>query len=171
MTRGGVRPGAGHKKGSGLYGEETKVMRIPASMTDDVLKFVAEKGYRLPLYTSKVQAGFPSPADEHFDKKMDLNEYLIRHPSSTFFVRATGESMINAGINEDDILVVDRSITATDGKIVIAAVDGQLTVKRLRSIKGKAYLHPENDAFKPIEITEANDTVIWGVVTSVVKKF
>jgi DNA polymerase V len=169
MARGGARIGAGKKAGSGIYGEPTKALRVPESMIDNVISYIKTKGHQIPLYSSKVQAGFPSPADDNIETKLDLNEYLVKHPAATFLLRATGESMIKAGIEEDDLLVVDRSIEAADGKIVIAAVEGSLTVKRLRHIKGKTYLVPENDKFFPLEINDEN-TVIWGVVTNIVKK-
>jgi len=170
MSRGGAREGAGRPKGQGKYKEPTKPIRIPESMINDVMGYVESKGYKLPLYSSKVQAGFPSPADDYIEQKLDLNSYLIKHPTATFFVRATGLSMINAGIYPDDILVVDRSLEPTNGKIVIAAVDGQLTVKRLKKDKSGTYLYPENPKFKPIRIDEGNDVVIWGVVTNVLHK-
>ena len=99
--------------------------------------------------------------------KLDLNKHLIRHPTATFFLRATGNSMIKAGIHPGDILVVDRSLEPRHGKIVIAALDGQLTVKRLHKSAKGTFLMPENDEFKPIKIEDGNDVVIWGVVTTV----
>ena len=101
------------------------------------------------------------------EKKIDISKHLIKHPTATFFVKAAGESMINAGIHPGDILVVDRSLEPKNGKIVIAAVDGQLTVKRLQKSKKGIFLTPENDLFKPIKIEEENDILIWGVVTNV----
>lgn len=169
MQHGGARKGAGRPKGQGLYGEPTKPIRIPVSQIDSVLQFVAYKGYQLPLYSSKVSAGFPSPADDHIDGKLDLNEHLIKNPTSTFFLRVSGNSMINAGIHENDILIVDRSIKPQSGKIVIAAIDGELTVKRLANhSSGKLYLMPDNPDFEPIEIQASSELIIWGVVTNVV---
>lgn len=121
-----------------------------------------------PLYSSKVQAGFPSSADEHIEAKLDLNKFLIPRPAATFMVRVSGDSMIGAGINENDILIVDRSVDAIDNKIVIAAIDNELTVKRLRYRDGKAYLFPENEAYQEIELRDGSS--IWGVVTSVIRK-
>ncbi len=118
----------------------------------------------LPLYSCKISAGFPSPADDHLEKTLDLNSYLVKHPAATFFVRVTGESMINAGINDNDILIVDRSLKPIHGKIVIAVVDGHMTVKRLYKKSGKLILMPENKNFRPIEITESMTLEIWGVV-------
>jgi DNA polymerase V len=168
MLRGGARPGAGRPKGLGKFSEETKPIRLPVSMIDHVMKFVNAKGYKVPLYSSRVQAGFPSPADDYLESFLDLNEYLIKHPAATFFVRVSGDSMINAGISENDILVVDRSLEPKPGKIVIAAVEGELTVKRLSKVDGRTYLMPENDKYPPIDITGNNYVIIWGVVTNVI---
>lgn len=169
-SRGGARNGAGRPKGQGSYGEKTKPIRLPLSMVSKVMKFVNNQGYQLPLYSSKVQAGIPAPADDYLESKLDLNEYLIRHPTATFLVRVAGDSMIDVGIHEDDMLVVDKCITPGDGKIVVVAVDGQLTVKRLKYIDKKVYLVAENKNYPPIKIRSANDLHIWGVVTSVIHK-
>ena len=123
---------------------------------------------KLPLYSCKISAGFPSPADDHLEKKLDLNSHLIKHPAATFFVRVNGDSMINAGINDNDILIVDRSLKPSHGKIVIAVVDGQMTVKRLYKQSGKLILMPENNSFKPIEVTESMSIEIWGVVVTAI---
>lgn len=155
-------------KGQGKYGEPTKPLRIPESMVEQVLRFVQLKGYQLPLFSSKVSAGFPSPADDYLEGMLDLNEHLIQHPAATFFVRVTGDSMIGAGIHADDILVVDRSLEATSGRIVIVALDGELTVKRLHMVADDIRLLPENPAYQPIVIKEENELHIWGVVTSVI---
>ncbi len=123
---------------------------------------------RRPLFSIPVEAGFPSPAEDYVEGKLDLNKHLIRHPAATFFVRATGESMTGAGIFPGDILVVDRSIEPADKKVVIAVIDGELTVKRLR-LKGKRILLvPENEDYPVIEVKEGIDFEIWGVVTAVV---
>jgi DNA polymerase V len=170
MTRGGKRQGAGRRPGSGRFGEKTRPLRVPESLVDAVQAFVEGKGYRLPLYESRVQAGFPSPADDFSEGTLDLNEYLIKNPAATFYVRAQGNSMTGAGIYEGDILVVDRSVDVVSGKIVIAVVNGDLTVKRFHKTKdGKVSLLSENPAYKPIEVTEEMDFSVWGVVTSVVR--
>lgn len=168
MKHGGARKGAGRPKGQGRYGEPTRPLRLPLSLIKPVLRFIEHKGYQLPLYGSKVAAGFPSPADEHVESQLDLNEHLIKHPAATFFARASGNSMVNAGIYENDILIVDRSLTPDHGKIVVAVLDGQLTVKRLHKKDGKLLLMPENPDFKPIEVKEGSEVYIWGVVTSVI---
>lgn len=168
MKHGGKRQGAGRPKGRGPYGEATKPLRLPESLIEPILKFVQNKGYQLPLYSSKVAAGTPAPAEDQIDTVMDLNELLVRNTKETFLVRASGESMIAAGIHDNDILIVDRSITPSHGKIVIAAVDGQLTVKRLHQEKNNLFLMPENKKFNPIKIKEGNEIFIWGVVTNVI---
>jgi DNA polymerase V len=121
-----------------------------------------------PVFDSKISAGFPSPADDFIDKKLDLNDLLIRHSAATFFVRVSGDSMTGAGINNHDILIVDRSLELTDKKIIIAIVNGEMTVKRFRIINEKKYLVAENPAYKPIEVNEKNTFQLWGIVTSVI---
>lgn len=121
-----------------------------------------------PLMSSKISAGFPSPAQDYIEGKLDLNEYMIAHPASTFFVRVDGYSMVDAGIMPDDILVVDRALEAVNNKIVIAVIDGELTVKRLKILADEYYLVPENKDYPPIQIKEGMDFTIWGVVTFVI---
>jgi len=117
-----------------------------------------------PLLGSEVPAGFPSPAQDYIEENLDLNEHLIAHPSATYFVKVNGYSMIDAGIYPDDILIVDRSVEPTHKKIVIAVVDGELTVKRLYKKSNKWFLAPENPEFEPLEITRDINFYIWGVV-------
>lgn len=165
---GGKRRGAGRPSGSGRFGEKTKAIRVPESMIDAVKGFVVSAGYKIPIYATKVAAGFPSPADDYIEGCLDLNEHLINHPAATFFVRVSGLSMLDAGIHPDDILIVDKSIEPIHGKIVIAAIDGELTVKRLYNKGGIIRLMPENKSFVPIELEGESDLVIWGVVTNVI---
>lgn len=124
----------------------------------------------LPLYLATVPAGFPSPADDYIDRKLDLNEHLIRHPAATFFVRVAGDSMTEAGIVSGDILIVDRAADPRNGSIVIAAVNGELTVKRLKKTSARLLLMPANPAFSPTEITPDTQFEIWGVVTYIIHK-
>lgn len=125
--------------------------------------------YLIPYVSSAVHAGFPSPADDFLEGQLDLNEYLIHHPSATYYVRVKGESMINAGIHDGDLLIVDRSLEPRENKVVIAVVDGQLTVKRLKKLKNKKFvLVAENPDFPPIEVNEENNVSIWGIVTNVI---
>lgn len=124
----------------------------------------------VPLYLTPVEAGFPSPAEDYLDRRLDLHQHLVRNEAATFFLRAHGESMLGAGIHDGDLLIVDRSIEAVHRKVVIAALDGELTVKRLLRREGRVLLAPENPQFEPIDITESEFVHIWGVVTYVVHK-
>lgn len=168
MPRGGKRPGAGRPKGTGKYSESTRAIRVPESMVDRILEYAHSGGFKLPIYGGKVAAGSPAPTDDYIEGMMDLTEHLINDPATTFFVRVTGYSMINAGIHPDDILVVDRSLEPRHGKIVIAAVEGELTVKRLYKKNRSVRLMPENDEFEAIEIAPDEVLHIWGVVTNVI---
>ncbi len=125
----------------------------------------------IPLFGSSVAAGYPTPADEHIDDTIDLNDYMVRKPDSTFMLRVEGESMKNAGILPNDILIVDRSIKAQHNKIVIAAIDGELTVKRLYQRGGLIKLLPENANYPEIEIESEAELVIWGVVIGSFRRF
>ncbi len=125
----------------------------------------------LPLFVCGVSAGFPSPADDYIGQQLDLNDLLIKNPAATFFVRVAGDSMTGVGINDADLLVVDRSLEPVHGKIIIAAVNGELTVKRLIKTPASWRLVAENPDYAPIEITEELSCVVWGVVTSVIHQF
>ena len=192
--RGGVRMGAGRKKGSSAYGESTKAIRVPESMVAEVKILLNQRKQAfkalqttsavnlsavllpandpekidIPLFTGKVAAGFPSPADDYIEKTLDLNDLLIQKPAATFFVRAEGESMLGAGIHPNDILVVDRSLEPVVGKIVICALNGELTVKRLKSVGKEIVLGAENPNYSDILVQEGVELVIWGVVTNVI---
>ncbi|MBF6057787.1 translesion error-prone DNA polymerase V autoproteolytic subunit [Thiomicrorhabdus sp. HH1] len=188
-AHGGVRRGAGRKSGSGRFGEKTKVIRVPESQAETIQAWIKQGKFadignfsdlfvpaneatiRLPLYASKVIAGFPSPAEDYVEARLDLNEKLIRNQEATFLLKVQGDSMRDAGILDGDILVVDRSVAPADGKIVIAALDGDLTVKRLRIRDGKTWLLPENPDYPPIAIREESDMVIWGVVTASISQY
>ena len=191
MGHGGKRPGTGRKKGSGKYGEPTTAIRIPVSMLEAVTAMLIQFPKRLKpepgrtrvsevhaasvqtqqpltLYATRVAAGSPSPTEDYTEGKLDLNTYLLRNPGATFFVRVSGDSMIEAGIHPGDLLIVDRSLPPAVGKVVIAVINGELTVKRLFRERGKLFLMPENPAYPSLEITEEMDFMIWGVVTSVI---
>jgi DNA polymerase V len=169
--RGGRRPGAGRPHGTGIYGEKTKPLRIPLSLMEDVAKFVASKGYRLPLYTTHVPAGCPDMPDDSVDEYVQLNELLVRNPDSTWLVTVKGDSMIKVGIFEGDILVVDSSLEARHGQIVLASLNGEVTVKRLYSQNGVLQLMPENDAYKPILVPKEVDFQVCGVVRGSIRRF
>ena len=125
---------------------------------------------RLPLFAHPVRAGFPSPADDYVCDTLDLNELLIPHREATFFVRAKGHSMIGAGIHDNDLLVVDRSVNPVHRSIVIAVIDGEFTVKRLYKRAGKIKLLAENPDYAPIELQDGQELQVWGVVTSVIHR-
>lgn len=140
-----------------------------ALMKSKKLSKTPVKIYNAPLFTSKLQAGFPSPADDYIEKNLDLNTHLISHPSSTFFAHVTGDSMIDACIHHNDLVIVDKSIEAVSGKIVIAVVDGEFTIKRLKiNAKKELYLNAENKDYSSIKLTE--NSYIWGVVTTVIRQ-
>ncbi|MDA0713501.1 MAG: translesion error-prone DNA polymerase V autoproteolytic subunit [bacterium] len=122
----------------------------------------------IPLFSSSVAAGFPSPADDYVERKLDLNEYLIKSQASTFFVRVRGHSMNKAGIFDGDLLIVDRSLEVKNRNVVVAMLDGEFTVKRFIKRNQKFYLVAENDDFKPIEVTAEMEFLVWGVVTNVI---
>jgi DNA polymerase V len=121
-----------------------------------------------PLYQSRVPAGFPSPADDYVETSLDLSEHLMGKKEATFFVRVAGDSMTEAGIHDGDILVVDRSVEPEGGSVVVAALDGELTVKRYEVRSGYPYLMPEADGYDPIPIRDGQELVVWGVVQHVV---
>lgn len=124
--------------------------------------------YKLPVFLGRLPAGFPSPADDYLEGKLDLNRHLIKHPAATFFVRVSGDSMLEAGIHTGDLLVVDRSLEATDGNVIVAALDGELTVKRLSKRGDTIRLLPANANYQAIEIRANQAFEIWGVVTNVI---
>ncbi|ENZ9096264.1 translesion error-prone DNA polymerase V autoproteolytic subunit [Enterobacter bugandensis] len=124
--------------------------------------------FTLPLFSDLVQCGFPSPAADYVEQRIDLNELLVAHPSSTYFVKAAGDSMIEAGISDGDLLVVDSSRTAEHGDIVIAAVEGEFTVKRLQ-LRPTVQLIPMNSAYSPIVVGSEDTLDVFGVVTFIVK--
>ncbi len=123
---------------------------------------------QLPLYLSRIKAGFPSPAEDYLDKKLDLNEHLIKHPASTFFVKVKGDSMTGAGITSGDILIVDRSLEPKDKSIVVAVVNGDFTVKRICKDSQRLFLVAENPKYPLIEIKDGMDFEVWGVVVHVI---
>lgn len=176
---GGARAGAGRPKGQGKYREATKPIRVPISMLGQVQTLIQnqEKAdiilakhankLKLPIFTQAVQAGFPVTIDDNSFEQIEISNLITQNPSATFLLRATGESMLDAGISPNDILVVDRSIEAKHNKIVIAAVDGQLTVKRLIIKDKQILLEAANAQFPTVAITDCQEFKIWGVVTMV----
>ena len=138
------------------------------SKIDIIYKPDCSTQYQQSLFTARVSAGFPSPAEGYEDEKLDLNKHLVNNPAATYFVRVTGDSMIGAGIHSGDILVVDRSLEPKDKNVVIANVDGELTVKRIRILKDKLILEPENENYSPQQISDDMQFEVWGVVTNVI---
>ena len=136
----------------------------------EIYKSKIGKKIKLPLYEFPVSAGFPSPADDYIDKHIDLNEYVIKHPSATFFVRVKGNSMENSGITDGDLVVVDRALVPSDNTIVVALLDGEFTLKRVKVKERELYLVPENPSYESIKITEDMDFQVWGVVTYCIKE-
>ncbi|MDO6493062.1 MULTISPECIES: LexA family protein [unclassified Cellulophaga] len=117
-----------------------------------------------------ISAGFPSPADDFKENRISLDKELIKNPEATFFARVSGESMIGAGLENNDLLVIDRSLEPSHNKIAVCYLDGEFTVKRLKVENNIVWLQPENPNYKPIQITEENNFIIWGIVTNVIKK-
>ncbi|MDC5222856.1 translesion error-prone DNA polymerase V autoproteolytic subunit [Acinetobacter baumannii] len=195
FEHGGARENAGRKA---QFNEPTKVIRVPESQvnfiknwllnnvkTDNQTDFTSklkiqqvhpnnDKIYHIPLATERVAAGFPSPAQDDIEQALDLNEYLIRNENATFIVKANSLSMLDAGIDIDDPLIVDRSIPAKSGDIVIALIDNDFTVKRLmidtQFQPSKVWLKAENPDYQNIYIEEGQELVIWGVVTYNLKR-
>ena len=124
----------------------------------------------IPLYGDAVPAGFPSPADDYLDMDLNLHDYLVQHPSATFCVKAIGDSMIDAGIQSSDVMVVDRALTPKNNDIVLAVVNGEFTVKRIKKNEEELYLMPANENYRPMKITEDMDFQVWGVVTFIIHK-
>lgn len=190
MTQGGKREGAGRKPRFGA--DKTVAMRVPEPLKPLVDQWLAD--YRilrtitrseaqdirtlgntlselsLPVFASRVPAGSPVPADDLRDADIDLNAHLVRHPGSTFMVTVKGDSMQNAAIHDGDMILVDRALEARHGKIVVAVLNGELTVKRLEKTADGLRLLPENPDYQPIEVHEDASFFIWGVVTQVIHK-
>ncbi|MDE3022702.1 MAG: translesion error-prone DNA polymerase V autoproteolytic subunit [Pseudomonadota bacterium] len=189
--RGGFRPGAGRKPGYGSFGEPTHPIRVPQSQVKIILDYLT--AYRkkentsvescdilplamdtprqlFPVMSHHVPAGFPSPADDYIQDPIDLNEHLILHRAASFILRVSGWSMIGAGIHDGDEIIVDRAIDPVDGHVVVAVIDGELTVKRLKKLGNKIRLVAENPDYPDIEFSKGEELTIWGVVTRVLHK-
>jgi len=137
----------------------------------DIYSALTETELELPLVSEGISAGFPSPALDFVDLTIDLNKHLIKHPSSTFYGRVKGQSMKDEGINDGDLLVIDKSLDPIDGKIAVCYIDGEFTIKRIILSKNICWLMPANENYKPIKVTDDNDFLIWGIVTHVIKSF
>lgn len=128
-----------------------------------------ENSRELPFITSGIKAGFPSPAADFDETRISLDKALVKNPDTTFYAKANGQSMKGAGIDDGDIMVIDRSIEPRNNKIAVCLIDGEFTVKRIKKTKEELLLIPENSDFQPIKINEDNQLVIWGIVTYVIK--
>ena len=129
-----------------------------------------ENGLGQWLAEEGISAGFPSPADDFKETRISLDRELVKNKEATFYARVSGDSMVGAGLDDGDLLVIDRSLNPENGKIAVCLVDGEFTVKRIKIEKNKLYLMPENKKYKPIELKEENELIIWGVVEYVIKK-
>ncbi|MDA3930189.1 MAG: translesion error-prone DNA polymerase V autoproteolytic subunit [Prolixibacteraceae bacterium] len=137
----------------------------------DIVPLSVELQLELPLADGGISAGFPSPAQDFVDLAIDLNKELVKHPSATFYGRVKGESMRDLGINDGDLIVIDKSLIPKNGRIAVCYLDGEFTMKTIRMEKGCCWLIPANDEYQPIKVTEENDFLIWGVVVHVIKSF
>jgi DNA polymerase V len=185
----------GRPEGRNAYGESTVPIRIPKSKVTQITNFLKqcalknrpgtidfyehirqvsapEVSVELPLYSSKVSAGFPSPCDDHIAKRLNIHDYLVDQEDATYLVTVIGWSMRDAGLLPKDVIIVDRSKNAKVGNIIMAMIDGEFTIKQLAmGENGNPILLPANQDFKPIEITESMDFEIWGVVTGSIRKY
>lgn len=183
-NHGGKRQGAGRKLGP----EPTRPVRIPVSRIEAVRAYLAQPRARtgdmlewlgtperstalgLPLFDGSVPAGFPSPAEDYAEGRLDLNDYLVEHEAATFYVRVKGHSMTGAGILDGDVIAVDRALEPRHGDIVVAVIDGEFTVKELYRDGGSLRLLPHHPDFAPIEVRAGQELSVWGVVKGVVRK-
>lgn len=142
----------------------------PTEPTIEIINADCSTHMPLPYADHGIQAGFPSPAQDYISESIDLNHEIVRHPAATFFGRVSGDSMINEGIEEGDLLVIDRSLQPEDGDLAVCCVDGEFTLKRIKLESDRVWLIPANEAFDPIVVTEENRFEVWGVVTYTIKR-
>lgn len=143
---------------------------VSKDLTVDIFKPDLASELALPYANDGIQAGFPSPAQDYISESIDLNRELIQHPASTFYGRVSGDSMIGDGIEQDDILVIDRSIEPADGDLAVCCIDGEFTLKRIRLEANAVWLIPSNEEYDPILVTPENRFEVWGVVTYTIKQ-
>lgn len=160
--RGGARPGSGPKKGSGKYGEATKTMRVPVSMQEKVMEYVENKGFNLPVYAMRVPMGLMKASVDFTERTLNLNE-LIKHPDKTFFHPVEGDSM-EPTIFAGDLAMIDSAIEPMHGDIVLASIDGGLTVKRLVKLRNRVWLKADNPKYDPITLSADIENIICGVM-------
>ncbi len=135
----------------------------------DIFSIDSGSELEIPLMANEISAGFPSPALDFIDQSIDFNRHLIKHPAATFCGRVKGVSLKNAGIDNGDLLIIDRSLEPINGKIAVCYIDGEFTAKRIKIAKNEVWLMPENEDYQPIKVTEENNFLIWGIVTHVIK--
>lgn len=135
----------------------------------DIFSIDSGSELEIPLMANEISAGFPSPALDFIDQSIDFNRHLIKHPAATFCGRVKGVSLKNAGIDNGDLLIIDRSLEPINGKIAVCYIDGEFTAKRIKIAKNEVWLMPENEDYQPIKVTEENNFLIWGIVTYVIK--
>ena len=148
-------------------------MKFKYLNTNKKLQFYSIEDINLnsvPLYGDTVPAGFPSPADDYLDMDLNLHDYLVQHPAATFCVRAVGDSMVDAGIHSSDVMVVDRALKPKNNDIVLAVINGEFTVKRIKKNENELYLMPANENYRPVKITQEMNFQVWGVVTFIIHK-
>lgn len=144
-------------------------LRVYTGPTLDLYSATTETELSLPFLSADISAGFPSPALDFVDLTIDLNKHLIKHPAATFYGRVKGDSMRDAGIDDGDLLVIDRSLEPRNGKIAVCYLDGEFTLKRIKISHGTVWLMPANPNYEPIKVEEGNELIIWGIVTHVIK--
>lgn len=148
-----------------------KTISIQKTATLDLCRASTTTELSLPLADGGIRAGFPSPAQDFLDLSIDLNKELVHNPPATFFGRVKGDSMRDAGINDGDLVIIDKSLPPLDGKIAVCYLDGEFTMKRIKTDKNCCWLMPANEAYTPIKVNEENNFVIWGIVIHVIKSF
>jgi len=146
-----------------------KLLKLHKTNTLEIYTADTTSSISLPIVENGISAGFPSPADDFLDVSIDLNKEFIKNASTTFYGRVKGDSMINAGLNSGDLLIIDKSLEPINNKIAVCFIDGEFTVKRIKIEKDIVWLVAENEKYKPIKVTCDNDFLIWGIVTTVIK--
>jgi len=142
-----------------------------SSKTMDIFPVSIASNMEIPVLSTPISAGFPSPALDFIDLSIDMNKYLIKRPTSTFYGRVKGQSMKDVGISDGDLLVIDKSIAPKDDQVAVCYLDGEFTLKKIKLEKDICWLIPANEEYQPIQVTSQNDFLIWGIVTHVIKAF
>lgn len=148
-----------------------KLQKLHKDKNIDIFSISTETSLELPMIDEGISAGFPSPAQDFVDISIDLNKELIKNPSATFYGRVKGDSMKDMGIDNGDLLIIDKSLEPKNGKIAVCYIDGEFTMKKIKIEKDCCWLIPANDKYKPIKVDEDNDFIVWGIVIHVIKSF